>query len=118
MVPAGGFGGACGVRDVGPSPLEARRARAIDGARAALAMLRGLGVTARVTGSLARGGFGLHSDVDLLVTACPRELKYAIEGAVEDALEGLPFDVIYLDECRPWRAERFLDGAVDASELR
>lgn len=95
-----------------------RRRRSILGARAAVAALGELGVSALVTGSLARGGFGPHSDVDLLVTRCPRSLKYAIEGVVEDSLGGLPFDVIYLDEVPEWRRGRFSAGAVDARDLR
>lgn len=97
---------------------EARRRKAILGARAAIATLGEAGVSALVTGSLARGRFGRHSDVDLLVTACPRALKYAIESLVEDALEGLPFDVIYLDEIPQSRRARFTSGALDARDLR
>ena len=77
-----------------------------------------MGVRVVVTGSLARGTFGIHSDIDLLVTSCPRRLKYAIEGTIEDALGGLPFDVVYIDELPPWKLVRFTEGAVDASELR
>ncbi len=95
-----------------------RRERAISGARAAVSALAELGVTALITGSLARDTFGPYSDVDFLITACPRHLKYAIEGTVEDALGGLSFDVVYLDEIPPWKVDRFTQGAVDASDLR
>jgi predicted nucleotidyltransferase len=98
--------------------LGNRRDRAISGARAAVAALAELGVTAVITGSLARNKFGPHSDVDFLITSCPRHLKYAIEWMVEDALEGLPFDVVYLDEIPAWKVARFTEGAVDASDLR
>ena len=94
-----------------------RRRRAVAGAKAAVAALAELGVSALVTGSLARGGFGAHSDVDLLVTACPRALKYAIEGVVENCLGGMTFDVVYLDELPGWKAARFTAGAVDVSSL-
>jgi predicted nucleotidyltransferase len=95
-----------------------RRARAIEGAKTALSALQECGVTALVTGSLATGEFGPDSDVDLLVTRCPRHLKYAIEGIVEDCLPGLPFDVIYLDEIPARRLEQFTRRAVDAHSLR
>lgn len=95
-----------------------RRRAAVTGIRVAVADLARLGVRAVVTGSLARGGFGAGSDVDLLVTECPRHLKYAIEAVVEDALGGIRFDVVYLDELPPWKAARFTEGARDASELR
>lgn len=98
--------------------LERRRVQAISAAQAATEALAALNVCAVVTGSLARGNFGPHSDIDLLVTACPRHLKYAIEGVVEDALVGLPFDVVYLDELPQWKLARFTEGAVHASELR
>ena len=103
-----------------PAPstwVDRRRAQAVRGAQDASSALREMGVNVLVTGSLARGEFGPHSDVDFLVTACPRHLKYAIEGIVEDALGGLPFDVVYQDEVPAWKLGRFLKGAVDASEL-
>ena len=92
--------------------------RATAAARSAADALAALGVTVLVTGSLARGGFAQHSDIDFLVTSCPRALKYAIEGMVEDILGGIRFDVIYLDEIPAWKAARFTEGAVDASHLR
>jgi predicted nucleotidyltransferase len=70
-----------------------------------------------VFGSLARGDFDPHSDVDLLVVDCPPDRRYAIEGRVEDLMGGLPFDVCYLDELRPDRAAAALAEAIDASDL-
>ena len=98
--------------------MEERRLKAIAGAVAATDMLAGLGVSVIVTGSLARDRFGMHSDVDFLVTECPRQLKYAIEGIVEDELDGLPFDVVYLDEVPSWKLASFTKEAVHASVLR
>jgi predicted nucleotidyltransferase len=97
---------------------EARRTRAVAGAKAVVAALAPLGVRVIITGSLARGGFTQFSDVDFLVMECPRKLKYAIESIVEDTLEGLPFDVIYLDEVPAWRVPRLTEGAVEAADLR
>ena len=98
--------------------LDDYRMRAVTAARAATAALAEVGVHAVVTGSLARGRFGAHSDIDLLVTSCPRRLKYAIEGLVEDVMAGVPFDLIYLDELTAAKLSRFTEGAVHASELR
>jgi predicted nucleotidyltransferase len=92
-----------------------REARALAGARAAIAALRERGVTALLTGSLADGRFAGASDVDLLITECPRSLKYAIEGIVEDQLAGFTFDVIYLDEAPTWLASSLLSKARDLS---
>jgi len=64
--------------------LDEYRLRAVAGAQAAAAALAELGVRVIVTGSLARGKFNIHSDVDLLITYCPRRLKYRIESIVED----------------------------------
>jgi predicted nucleotidyltransferase len=64
----------------------------------ALRLLRRLGVTAGVVGSLADGRFSEHSDVDFMVLQCPRPLKYAIEGRVEDVMRDIAFDVIYREE--------------------
>jgi hypothetical protein len=95
-----------------------RKRLAISCAQDACAALLKMGVTARVIGSLATGRFGLHSDVDFLIIDCPHDLKYSIEGTVEDCLAGLSFDVIYLDEIPAYKLERFTRAAVDAGHLR
>jgi predicted nucleotidyltransferase len=91
--------------------LHARRERALDGARAAIAVLAERGVKAELIGSLASPRFDQASDVDLLVTECPRSLKYAIESLVEDCLQGLAFDVLYLDELSSDRAAELEEAA-------
>ncbi|MBA1143843.1 MULTISPECIES: nucleotidyltransferase family protein [Mesorhizobium] len=95
-----------------------RRRLAVARARLACKALSDMGVTVRVIGSLATGRFGPDSDIDFLVEHCPRHLKYAIEGLVEDCLGGLPFDVVYLDEVPAHRLERLTREAVDAGHLR
>jgi predicted nucleotidyltransferase len=90
---------------------------AVARARAAVEALRERGVVALVTGSLAEGRFREGSDIDLLVTECPRILKYAIEGLVEDCLMGYPFDVIYLQEIPLSKRESFLGKARDVSDI-
>lgn len=97
--------------------IRERYSIAVPRVRQACAALAELGVTARVFGSLAEGRFHLSSDVDLLITECPSHLRYAIEGIVEDCLGGIPFDVVYLDEIRPHRLERFTRHAVDPKDL-
>ena len=97
---------------------DGRRERVISCVRSAVEALGAFGVQARVIGSLAKGTFGPNSDVDLLVVSCPRILKYAIEGTIEDSLEGVPFDVVYLDEIPAWKTASFVNDAVDARNLR
>lgn len=108
------------------SPLDAllrrraedRRRTAAARARKALDWLAGQGVEAAVIGSLARGGFKDHSDVDVLVLSCPPDRRYTLETGVEAVMEDLPFDLIYLDEVRePYRA-RMLAEAVRAPDFR
>ena len=95
-----------------------RRARAVELARAACLALERRGVEVRIVGSLATGRFGTHSDIDLLVTRCPRYLKYGIESDVEDVLMGFPFNLIYLDEVSERRRDRMFQEAMDARDLR
>jgi predicted nucleotidyltransferase len=90
---------------------EAHRSRAMAAARAAIKVLAERGVQAELIGSLASPDFDQTSDIDLLVTVCPRSLKYAIESFVEDCLQGLPFDVIYRDELSPDRVARLEEAA-------
>jgi predicted nucleotidyltransferase len=98
--------------------LETRKADAISLTRIAVARLADIGVSAKVIGSLSTGRFQTHSDIDLLVTDCPRNLKYRIEGIVEDCLPGFEFDVVYLDEIPPHRLHRFMENVTDARDLR
>ena len=76
------------------------------------------GVSARVTGSLAAGRFWPGLGCRLLVSDCPRALKYTIESLIEDCLGGPPFDGIYLDEVPAPKRAHFLSIAVDASDFR
>lgn len=94
-----------------------RRDRAVELAKRTATALRELGVEVKIIGSLAKGSFGEHSDIDFVVMFCPEELKYRIEGLVEDCLMGFKFDVVYFDEIPPHRLERFMEGAIDASDL-
>ena len=98
--------------------LEGYRSKAIAGARRAAAELRRRGVEVVITGSFARDEFDRNSDVDFVVLSCPRHLKYAIEGIVEDELGGIPFDLLYRDEFPPSKVRQFMEGAVHAPDIR
>lgn len=86
-------------------------------AKEACAELARLGVRVKLIGSILGERFGPHSDIDFLVLDCPRDLKYAIEGKVEDILGGFPFDVVYAEEIPEYKRDRFISGAVDAERL-
>lgn len=91
--------------------LRARKAAALSAAARALERLQARGIEARVVGSLKSGAFGLHSDVDILVTKCPRDAIYTIEAELEDVMNGLPFDVVYLDLLPQVEREKWLGHA-------
>lgn len=93
------------------------RSEAVDGARRVSAALESLGIDVLVIGSLANGQFTVGSDVDFLITKCPRHLKYAVESIVEDELHGKAFDVVYLDEIPLSKVKAFLEDAVKAVDL-
>ncbi len=94
-----------------------RRRVAVARAVRTLRLLRRLGVTAGVVGSLADGRFSEHSDVDFMVLQCPRPLKYAIEGRVEDVMRDIAFDVIYREEASKGVARYSGRGVLDVAAL-
>ena len=91
------------------SRLSARKQLALASAARALEVLRRLGVEVGLVGSLARGDFKLHSDVDFLVKLLPdEEMRYRLDLVVEPEMEGLPFQFIYLDEVKSELARELL----------
>ena len=94
-----------------------RRRIALARATRTLRLLRRMGVSAKVVGSLVDGRFSDTSDVDFLVSFCPRSLKYAIEGRVEDLMGEIPFDVVYREETREKALRSMESHAADEREL-
>lgn len=97
--------------------LAQYRAAAIAATRKAIKNLEQLGVEALVTGSLVDDSFSLHSDVDILIVKCPRKMKYALEGIVEDALDPIPFDVVYVEEIPIRKLQSFVNKARHVEDL-
>ena len=67
----------------------------------------------RVFGSLARGDFRDHSDIDFLVSGpVDQHVRVAVETTVARELGGteLPYDIIYLDDLTPEQAVIFARG--------
>ncbi len=91
--------------------LRAKTAAATQAASRALERLREHGIEACLVGSLKTGQFDMHSDIDILVTKCPKDLVYTVEAELEDLMEGLPFDVVYLDLLPQGQRERWLQHA-------
>jgi predicted nucleotidyltransferase len=96
----------------------ARERTARQPAAGALAQLTGAGVEAGLVGSLARGRFLGHSDVDFLVLDAAGLDDGAIIGLIEPEMRGLPFDVIVLDRVREPERSRLLEELVRASDVR
>lgn len=92
--------------------LRARKTAAAQAASRAIERLRERGVEATLVGSLKTGGFDMHSDIDILVTKCPRELVYGVETELEDIMNGLPFDVVYLELLPAAQREKWLEHAL------
>ncbi|OGA06705.1 MAG: hypothetical protein A3D95_11075 [Betaproteobacteria bacterium RIFCSPHIGHO2_12_FULL_69_13] len=78
-----------------------RRARALELVRATLGRLRRQGVSARVVGSLAKGGFHVGSDVDYLIENRAGLSESRIVTIIEAAMRGFPFDAIFAERADP-----------------
>jgi predicted nucleotidyltransferase len=108
----------------GPSKIETtialrtndRKALAIKLAVKALRDLKAMGVHAWVVGSLAKGNFSLHSDVDFAVD-CSADLEYEVFRTIEKAMGSFPFHMVPCrrieEDARPF----MMEGAADASIL-
>ncbi len=92
---------------------QRRRIAAEAAAARALAALRPKGIDIRVFGSLARGDFRVHSDVDFLVYGpIDSHIRSAVESGVAAAIgdSELPYDILYLDDMTPEQAAAFQNG--------
>jgi predicted nucleotidyltransferase len=94
-----------------------RRALATMHALDALERLDRLGIRAWVIGSLAKGGFGIHSDVDILVDA-PRDREDEVCEVAEEAMGDFPFHLVFLGRVGEDALPFFTEGVLDSSGLR
>jgi len=78
-----------------------RRKTALALARATLRALRKRGVSARIAGSLAKGGFRATSDVDYLIEDRGRLPESQIVEVIEASMKGFPFDVVFAERADP-----------------
>ena len=100
---------------------EARRRAALAVALGVLDELAAAGIAAVVAGSLAKGPFLAHSDVDFVVTGRPdRARRRQAEDIVARrmAAAGLPYDLVFADFLADRPRAALLEGYLDASDLR
>ena len=92
---------------------EARRQDAEAASQRVISALRDSAIEIRVFGSLARGDFRDHSDVDFLVSGpVDRTVRAEVETTVARELGRveLPYDIIYLVDLTPEQAAAFSRG--------
>ena len=88
--------------------------------QALLAKLERDGVNVAVIGSLARGQFSAHSDVDLLVRGpLDPASRTRIERTVADAFRGasIPYDLIFATDVTAERLVEFENDLIEASRI-
>jgi predicted nucleotidyltransferase len=96
--------------------VASRREIAMAKAAAALRALESRGLRAWVIGSLAKGRFDLHSDVDFLVD-CDKKREYDAYVAIEKAMGDFPFDMVPFRRLREDAIPDMIEGALSASDL-
>jgi predicted nucleotidyltransferase len=94
-----------------------RERTARQAARGALDRLAAAGVGAGIVGSLARGRFLGHSDVDILILDAAGLDDGTIIGLVEPEMRSLPFDIIFLDRIREPERSWLVEELVRAPDL-
>ncbi len=96
-----------------------RRDRALELAGRTLDALRRSGVSVRVVGSLARGGFRADSDVDFLIENRGGLAESRILGMVEASMKGFPADVTFAERVDARLLAMMREEALDdASAVR
>lgn len=98
--------------------LRQRREAALRCALTVLDDLEKAGVQAGIVGSLARGTFKAHSDVDFLILELAGTSASEVIAIIEPAMGGLPFDVIFRETVAAADLPELLEEAVYASDLR
>jgi predicted nucleotidyltransferase len=98
-------------------PKDERLALASTRALAALASLEKAGLSAWIVGSLARGTFSVHSDVDFLVDCSP-EAESAAFRILESEMRDFPFHFIPSSDLDEMKKTMMMKEAVGASSIR
>ncbi|WP_377287791.1 nucleotidyltransferase domain-containing protein [Rhizobium sp. SG2393] len=94
---------------------RSRHAMASTAAAAFVAAARDHGIAVTLVGSLARGDFGSHSDVDVLVDGPQdRQARCLLERLAAGCFRqpGLDYDLIFAEDLTADRVQEFLHDAV------
>jgi predicted nucleotidyltransferase len=94
-----------------------RQAEAALLAASALLALRSSGMPSWVVGSLARGEFRQHSDIDILIDVPPPRKTEALRLCL-DHLHGFPSSIVFKDDVPPDALAALLQEAADEPRLR
>jgi predicted nucleotidyltransferase len=86
-------------------------------ALASLASLEKAGLSAWIVGSLARGTFAVHSDVDFLVDCSPESESIAFR-ILESEMRDFPFHLIPTSDLDEMKKAMMMKEAVGASSIR
>lgn len=80
--------------------------------------LREAGVEAGIVGSLARGIFKVHSDVDFFILQHPCSTIDEVITIIERAMGDFPFDVVFQESIGKADLTELLEELTYASDLR
>ncbi len=94
-----------------------REAEATARAKAALDALEHAEMPAWLVGSLARGTFRQHSDIDILIDVAPARRTAALRICLA-ALGGFPSSIVFKADVPDHALPHFLAGAADEPSLR
>ena len=87
--------------------IHARRLRALKRAEEACLYLCRLGAKESfIFGSVLSADFREHSDIDIAVSGLPREHIYKVESKIEEIVEGMRFDLVYLENAPAYLEKR------------
>ena len=106
-----------GIQEIIRQRDAARQAEALPLAAAALRALREAGIEAWLVGSLARGDFRQHSDIDILIDAPSQHRTQAIRLCLA-ALRGFPSSIVFKEDDPEHAAIYFSAEASNEPRIR
>lgn len=96
--------------------LAERQRVAVRKAVGALDAVGKLGFRVWVVGSLAKGRFNVHSDIDFVVD-CPTNREYDAFRAIERIMGDFPFHMVPFQRLEQDAIPFMMEGALDASGI-